>query len=179
MTRRPKADWSAIKAAYQAGEGSCRELAERFGASPSSVQKRCVREGWRVQKSEVVQKVNEEVQKLVQKKAVQIAEEVIDVAEKWKTDTVSRCWMFRRKVDETLGQLEPAADPNALDALARVESRMNDIMRKNLGLKDGQEVDLKHSGSINLNVFTPEVLEEMSKSWEEFERTKLRQEEAA
>ena len=43
-------EWTEIRAAYVAGEGSLRELAARFGVSPAAVQSRCRREKWKEQR---------------------------------------------------------------------------------------------------------------------------------
>jgi hypothetical protein len=44
---KPRPNWPAIKAAYLADEGSLRALAQRFGVSLNTLEKRCAREGWR------------------------------------------------------------------------------------------------------------------------------------
>jgi hypothetical protein len=45
--RLSRVEWQEVQAAYQRGEGSCAELAERFEVTPVSVQNRCKRGGWR------------------------------------------------------------------------------------------------------------------------------------
>src|SRR5690242_20030768 len=47
------AKWAEARAAYRRGEGSLRELAERFGLSASTLMKRAAREGWDDQRQHV------------------------------------------------------------------------------------------------------------------------------
>lgn len=56
--------WAEIRSAYRKGEGSLRDLAERFGVAQSSIERRAIEEGWVEQR--------EEVQKRAETKAKEI-----------------------------------------------------------------------------------------------------------
>ena len=88
--RHSKAMWLKVKAAYQRGEGSCAELAERFGLKPNSVTTRCRRERWRREMGALERRVNEEVAIELKRRALTIAERaesfnerLLDEAEGW------------------------------------------------------------------------------------------------
>lgn len=49
----PRKAWAALKAAYRRGEGSYRELGERFGIPEQTIRKRAAREKWTVERNEV------------------------------------------------------------------------------------------------------------------------------
>ncbi len=49
----PAAKWTAVRAAYVAGEGSLRQLARRFTLRPASVMERSASEGWPAERARV------------------------------------------------------------------------------------------------------------------------------
>ena len=67
------ATWKAIERDYSAGEGSCRDLALRYGVKPSAVSQRAFRRGWRIAKVEVEQAVVEASTNLVEELSKELA----------------------------------------------------------------------------------------------------------
>lgn len=122
---KPKANWLEIKETYQRGEGSCRELAERFGVSEHAAENRCRREGWRKEKMEIGGKVAE-----------MIVEKVSDKATAHVKATLALCEALYADIQRSREQLLPAIDPPALDALARALTRINQVARQTLGIAE-------------------------------------------
>jgi len=131
-----------VRACYQRGEGSCRELGERFGLTPRSVTLHCAREKWRVKKVELEKRVSQKVEEVL-----------VGEATDWVKDTIKRGWKARREIDESKNQMAPAVDPIALDALSRVEVRFDDMVRKAFGLPDTMKHEV--NGSMVINVVDP------------------------
>jgi hypothetical protein len=143
---RKKADWNSIRASYQKSEGSCRELAEKFGVNHHTVEARCKREGWRKEKSEIAQNVTEKVQS-----------QLVDEATDWIIKMKVSCLKDLERIEATYAQLEPAADPVAIRCLTQAKKAINDIMRQSIGIQDAPK-KLEHSGS--LTVSAAEILDD-------------------
>jgi len=175
--RRPKVDWSEIKAAYQSGKGSCRELSEQFGVSYNTVRNKCAREKWNVENERINSQIKAQVQ-------AQVAQKVVEECAKAQIDLRTK---FIKGIERDFQAIENVYDQSA-DLIEPSELRHNIAARKTvlemaqqlgeIAIVD-QKVNLKHSGSVNLNVFTPEVLETMAQSWERFEYEKFKQQEEA
>lgn len=137
--QKKKVSWLKIKAAYQRGEGSCRELAERFGISQNSVEHRCKRGKWRAEKAEIGQKV---VAKVVDTLAMD--------ATRFVQETIMRGLQYRKEIDLSKEQAAaPAIDPMMLDSLSRTEVRVTDMVRKAFGIPDVPQ-KVEHSGIIQV-----------------------------
>lgn len=134
--RKKPIDWPAIKEAYQRDEGSCRELAIRFKIPESTLEARCWREKWRIEKKEIVEKVKQNVIEHIEHKT-----------EKWVNTIFHRATQRLKNIDDTLNQLLPAADPDGLLALIRGEKIVDDMARRALGLPDSPAaIDVKSNG---------------------------------
>lgn len=57
--QRARKDWNEVRSAYRKGEGSLRDLAQRFGISASAVMKRAAREGWEAERQRVESRAQE------------------------------------------------------------------------------------------------------------------------
>jgi hypothetical protein len=66
--------WESIKTAYLNGEGSLRVLAERFGISENTLEKRAARERWRSQHFALCGKVAETAEQTAEKRGMEIGE---------------------------------------------------------------------------------------------------------
>lgn len=121
-----RANWNKVKLAYQRGDGSIRQLAEKFGVSESTLEKRCVREKWNVERKQISQRV---VEKVVDAIAID--------ATAFVQETIRRGLQYRVEIDASKQQAAaPAIDPTMLDSLSRVEVRVTDMVRKALGIPD-------------------------------------------
>jgi len=126
-----KANWVEIKEAYQRGEGSCRELAERFGVSHSTIMKRCAKEKWKIQAEEINRKVEE---KIVEKVSDAAAEYI-----KRKLKRIERC---EKDIDASRNQFptdeEGAVVMDMLNVkhMLQAEAQADEITRKALGIPD-------------------------------------------
>lgn len=138
-----KSDWLKVKSAYQKGEGSCRELAERFGLSVHAIEKRCEREKWRAERAEIVAKVSEKVIEILTNESVE-----------WVQRIKKSCVKDLDRIDESYDQMAPAADPLAIKHLTGAKKLSDDVMRRALGLPDTPQ---KHEiqGGITLNLIDP------------------------
>lgn len=153
-----KPNWLKIKAAYQRGEGSIRELAERFGVADHKLEKISAKEKWVIEKAEISGKVAE---KVVNELAVQ--------ATAWVKETLERCSRYRRMIDSAINQAAagdeaaPAIDAQALDNLMKSEKRVDDMARRALGLSDAPQT---HSvnGQIGF-VFDENFQRKVSEAW--------------
>jgi hypothetical protein len=139
--KKKKPDWRKIKAAYQKGEGSCRELSERFGVNFDALRSKCFRDKWKIEKQQIEAKV------------VQRVEDALTLgALAWVNQTIVRAEKYRAILDATQDQCgtdqkgRPLIDPEELDKMSRTEQRVDDIARRAFGLPDTpQKVDLKQS----------------------------------
>jgi transposase len=122
----PPAKWAEAKAAYRCGEGSLRELAERFGLSPSTLMKRAASEHWEDQRKQVGSKAE----------ARAVEKDVESVAE-----MLSKHRRAAARIAElTLAKLEEAAledegiTASTLDTLSLVLARMAPMERLAAGI---------------------------------------------
>lgn len=75
-------DWRKIKADYIAGGTSLRKLAEKYGVSFSTIQKKSMEEKWGELRKKNRRKVEEKIIDSVSSKEAQKAVNIIDVADK-------------------------------------------------------------------------------------------------
>jgi hypothetical protein len=152
MARINNAEWLKLKAAYQRGEGSCRELAEKWGVNNHTVEARCKREGWNRDKQEIARKVTEKV-----------VDEMADAASLWVKSTIARANRARKIVDTSLSQFatdpntnEPVVDMLNINTMLTAEAKADDIARRSFGLADSPQ---KHEvqGNIVIKVIDPYV----------------------
>jgi len=120
-----KAAWLAIRTAYLNSEGSCRELAERFGVGEHGVESRCRREQWRRGRAEVLAGAKE-----------QVVESMAGRAARWVEATVVHGWELQRQIDEVWENLTRPIKPRVLLTLARATRQVDDLVRRALGLPD-------------------------------------------
>lgn len=122
--------WREIQSEYQAGKGSCTEIAEKYGVSAHAVRKRCLREKWNASKEEVVS--------LVQSKVVsELSRSFAEEAREWVKGTLSQTKSFRGHVSR---HLEVEQKPKDLIALAHTERVADDMARRALGLAETPQV---------------------------------------
>ena len=107
-----KAKWLKVKAAYQRGEGSCAELARRFGLKLNSVSTRCRREGWRRELELLEQRMNKKVEESLTARALSLA----DRAESFTRRTVDEAEGWMDAIQEAK-RLADAGDVQALKDL--------------------------------------------------------------
>lgn len=75
-------DWKRIKAEYIAGGTSLRKLAEKYGVSFSTIQKRSMEEKWGDLRKKNRRKVEEKIIDSVSSKEAKKATDIVDVADK-------------------------------------------------------------------------------------------------
>ena len=75
-------DWKRIKAEYIAGGTSLRKLAEKYGVSFSTIQKRSMEEKWGDLRKKNRRKVEEKIIDSVSSKEAKKAADIVDVADK-------------------------------------------------------------------------------------------------
>ena len=75
-------DWKRIKAEYIAGEISLRKLADKYGVSFSTIQKKSMEEKWGDLRKKNRRKVEEKLIDSVSSKGAEKAANIIDVADK-------------------------------------------------------------------------------------------------
>lgn len=68
--RATKYDWNAIRNEYVAQGASVRDLASKYGAAKSAIQKKCDREGWTEEREKVLAKAAKQRDVLAEKRAV-------------------------------------------------------------------------------------------------------------
>jgi hypothetical protein len=136
-----KVDWSKIKVAYQSGQGSCQQLADRFKVSVSTLEKRCHREKWLIER--------QRIGNVAEKRIGQALEEtIIDEATAWVRRIKASCERDLERIEETYEQLHPAADPVAVRCLTQAKKSVDDMMRRALCLPDSPQ-KVEHSGGID------------------------------
>ena len=82
--------WAQVRAAYEAGEGCCRELGELYGINPHSVGTRCKRERWRETAKELKNRLDKRLDRALTHRAESMAdrakrlvERTADESEEW------------------------------------------------------------------------------------------------
>lgn len=75
-------DWKHIKAAYVAGGTSLRELAEKYGVSFSTIQKKSMEEKWGELRKKSRRKAEEKLVDTVSSKEAKRGADIVDVADK-------------------------------------------------------------------------------------------------
>lgn len=75
-----KPDWNKIRAYYESHRISCRKLAEKFGVSENTLEKRAAREGWRENKGDLNRKVAEMTRNKVAERRANVISATIDPA---------------------------------------------------------------------------------------------------
>lgn len=68
--RTTKYDWNAIRNEYVAQGASVRDLANKYGAAKSAIQKKCDKEGWTEEREKVLAKAAKQRDVLAEKRAV-------------------------------------------------------------------------------------------------------------
>jgi transposase-like protein len=120
MNRTPQ-PWPAIKAAYQSGEGSIRELALRFGVSENTAEKRCIRERWRNQMRSLCGTVAEAAERTAVEQGAKLG---MDAAALVAT-TVKQTAGFLGQIDVLAEQGRGSPDA---DQLGKVVSAWRDVV---------------------------------------------------
>lgn len=148
----PKHPWAKIKAAYQKGEGSCREIAEKWGINRHTVEARCKREGWNREKSEIAQKVTEKVVEVLADRATAWVEQTIK-------DSLDHRNLLRSTIDQAKegDEYSPSIDPGQFLCLMKADSIIDDRARRAFGIPDAPaKADVSLTVINVINPFTDE-----------------------
>lgn len=129
-----------IKTEYLKGLGSIRELSEKYNVSPNAVSARCLREGWRIETNQVVEKVIETVEKVEVSRLKLLRSHEDRMIERMEKRLVS--------VDKTIAQTDDLNDPSDLRAIVSTESTIDQVIRRSLGAEEKVSV----SGSVSVDV---------------------------
>lgn len=134
--------WLEVRRAYIAKEGSCAELAKRFGLNPVAVSSRCRRHKWRIERGDLqgeiaseIDQVKREVMANVTKKAAKTFEEQ---ARSFMQRAICETDEWLDTVSQSKGHLDPG-DISRLERLNQTWSRTLDQGRRLFGF-DRQDV---------------------------------------
>lgn len=164
MPRRIAADWVKIRTEYQAGVGTCPELARKYGISVGAVARRCQREKWASGCPKVVQSVQSVVQRKVEM-------DMVDEAKKWIRNTIKRADRIRGDIDAAREQF--GEDPQGrvvmdilnIKSMTSAEREADALARKSLGLADTTiEAKSEVSGQVTV-LFDDAARAEMREAW--------------
>jgi transposase-like protein len=163
--------WKQIKEAYQKGEGSCRELAQKFGLTHDQVRNKCHREKWASKKSEIQEKLEAKVAQKVTQEAEKLVESLASDQRKHVDDTLKRAARLRASIDAAIESFptdpngRSLIDPEFIETLTRSEQRLDDMLRLSLGLpeKNGPSNDVNVSVGVGVQL-TPAQLDELDQA---------------
>lgn len=171
-SRVSKEVWDSVRAAYQKGEGSCRELAEKFGLTAFQVSNKCKREKWAVSKSRIEQVFDQTLTKEVTKTVESTVQALAASQRKHIADTLKRASRLRASIDAAIESFptdpngRSLIDPEFIEALTRSEQRLDDILRRSLGLpdKNGPANEVNVSVGVGIQQFPPEQLQHLNEA---------------
>lgn len=129
--RIPKSIWMQIREAYERGEGSCRQLAEKYGLNPWAVSNRCKRERWRDSQAKLEQKLAKRLDQSLDKQAQSMAEQAAALVQRSVTEGFA--WLDQV---EKARQLLDAGDIPALRDLVGCWKSLIEVSRKTFRLDD-------------------------------------------
>lgn len=147
-----------IKTEYLKGLGSIRELSEKYNVSPNAVSARCLRESWRVESNQVVEKVIETVEKVESSR--------LKLLRSHEDRMILRMNSRLDLVDKTYSQIGELVEPQDLKSLVGTEAQIDQVIRRNLGANDSK---IELGGSLNVNIVAT-----LEKVWGEVEKGKGR-----
>lgn len=124
-----KTNWAPIKEAYQRGEGSCRELAEKFGVSFIAIRNRCNREGWKSEMVKIGEKVTQKVVESLAQRGVAHAERMLKRYDNWLC-----------KIDKVMPLAMKKIKEASLRDLVTSQTQLDQAARKAYGL-DQRELE--------------------------------------
>ncbi len=139
-----KPDWRKIKAAYQRGDGTQRDLAVKFGVPESTLMGRAMREKWSLQKKQIESKVE-----------AKVVDALAMGALSWVAATLTRAQKARGIIDASVEQFavdeqgRPLIDLLNVNTMLQAESKIDDLARRSFGLSDTPQ-KVEHSGTINV-----------------------------
>lgn len=122
-----KTNWLPIKEAYLKGEGTYKQLAERFGVPESTIEKRASREKWTQKTAELVRKVEEKVVESLAQTGIKHAQRMLERYDKWLV-----------KVDKAVAKRK-IADASTRE-LFKIQSESDDKVRRICGM-DQRELE--------------------------------------
>ena len=134
--------WEAIKTAYLNGEGSVRVLAERFGISENTLEKRAARERWRSQHLALCGKVAETAEQVAEKRGMEIGERAAAFVERTLTESGNF-------LDRIQSELDAASrgDPYAVRSLVQA---WKDVVATT---RTAYKLDERGSEKVRVNIF--------------------------
>lgn len=155
---RPTVNWPAIRSAYLNDEGSLRVLAERFGVSENTVEKRAARERWRSQLQTLCGKVAEVAEQTAEKRGVEIGERAAAFVER----TLNESGEF---LDRIQTELDAASrgDPYAVRTLVQAWKDVVATTRTAYGLNETttgvQRISI-YGGQVAIVAITPSAAQD-------------------
>lgn len=135
---RRKPSWSAIRLAYQAKEGSLRELAKRFNVSFHTLAKRCKRETWRQEAERLGDVVATEATRVAKEEGQALALTAAQLAVRRNKFVLRSIEEANEWLDDILSakQMLQAGDIEGLKALVNAWKVPLEAGRRALGLDD-------------------------------------------
>jgi len=133
---------SEIRRAYLAGEGSCRELAEKHGISPGTVENWCRREKWR----EKIAKIDGKLMASVEHSLAKHSDDIVAQRAAFMTRSIREANALLDDIQSELGNRKAGAIDDLKKLISCWDPVMN-IQRKTLSLdkeeqKGGCIIDL-------------------------------------
>lgn len=150
MSKIPTATWLKVKECYQSGEGSCAELATRFGLNPNSVSTRCRREQWRLKGKQLQRTLEKRLNERVERSLNETAQSLVQRAERF----------VRRSVDEAEDWLDQIVQAKAKLAEGDVEALCKLVNSWSVPIKVGRtalgldQQQIRPNSTVNIDVLT-------------------------
>ncbi len=132
--RTPTVTRAKVRHEYLEGNGSCRELAEKYGLSETAVENWCRREGWRQKRAEFDGRVTAKTELSLDKHADALAERRVAVVERAMRDAEA----FLDRIEHERSQLQPR-DVETLRKLVACWEPIVAVQRKALRLDDNEQ----------------------------------------
>lgn len=126
-----KQTWAKVRAAYRRGEGSYRELGEKFGVPEQTIRKRAAREKWTVERNEVA---TEAEQRAVERDVETVAQMLL----KHRRAAALSVGLVVKELERASAAGGMAA--SRLDVLTRSLARMAPVERLAAGLEQSKPV---------------------------------------
>lgn len=130
-----------IKSEYFQSGLSLREIAEKYQVSKDALEKRCVREKWRVKESELDQIVVQNVQEKLQTNVDLFNKKLLSKAERYENLVLAS-----QAQASTNSEGIAILDPDSLDTYSKVEGRVIDWQKVAYGITDNHSVDVTSGG---------------------------------
>ena len=152
-------DWRKIKADYIAGGTSLRKLAEKYGVSFSTIQKKSMEEKWGELRKKNRRKVEEKIIDSVSSKEAQKAVNIIDVADKL-LDKISEfveaiplesmaSTQSLKHLTSALKDLKEIKGYKSDADMREQEARIRNLERQAEGNEDNKDIKVTIEGDLN------------------------------